>query len=551
MHQRHNMLQLSLLSLVLALTPVQTQIPNGRGQDQELWIDQEPSYPIPGREVPLKDLLEKGASFAEPQWEGQAPRQQGFEPQEWPPINEKIQTGENSFVEALPGVEYPELLPNEVPLNGQIRPPSGGELTMHNFGGPPPVPGMGLPQQRPEMNYPNQPISDGFDDWIIPSPNQFPHKPDEVQWNNPGQMFPLQMIPPPFQEQEAYPPGFPPCPWEQPNDCDEGPMNGPPQLIPICNEQVCADNCLRHFGYHQGACINNECYCKTKPGVENPTPDTTPMPGIVVPEDDNQNWNYDNQDDWDDMFPQCGQSPQIQQSPIDVTDNLMRDLTRKIYLQDYDAQVSSIIQNTGHGVRLLIQGARLPVIQVTNDFSIGGVALEKRVFVLAAIDIHWGSSEHALNGQKTDAEIQFHHFDWALNHFQTALNTPGGVLSMAVLLEKSDGVSDLPAEVFRGLQNTTEPSETGILSDLTKFYWSSELISGTFGVYRGSMTMPPCLPNINWLVSSHIYRINQKQLDVLKSLKNETGDFMLNTYRDLQTNLGLEVGKPDFNGEKP
>lgn len=49
------------------------------------------------------------------------------------------------------------------------------------------------------------------------------------------------------------------------------------------------------------------------------------------------------------MFPQCAQSPGIQQSPIDVTDNLMQDLTRKIYLQDYDAKVYSIIQNTGHG----------------------------------------------------------------------------------------------------------------------------------------------------------------------------------------------------------
>lgn len=549
MHQRHNMLQISLLSLVFALTPAQGQIPNGRGQDQDLWIDQEPIYQAQGGQVPLKDILELGVPFAESQWESQALPQQGYGPQALPPINENQRSQDISFVEALPGVEYPELAPNEVPINGRFpQPPLPKQVPI--FGGQSGLE-VGSPPQRPVMNYPNPnfPVVGGMDDKRIVPQDQYQPFPVEGQWNNPGVLFPLEMVPPPFQEPNAYPPGFPPCPWE-PIDCNDPPMNGPSQFVPICKEQVCIENCFRHFGYQQGACINNECYCKkqSEDDEEKPTPGTTPFPDIAVPEDDNQNWNYDNQDDWDDMFPQCAQSPGIQQSPIDVTDNLMQDLTRKIYLQDYDAKVYSIIQNTGHGVRLFIQGSRLPVIQVTTDFSIAGVALEKRVFVLAAIDIHWGTSEHALNGQKTDAEIQFHHFDWALKHFETAMNTPGGVLSMAVLLKKSDKVSNLSPEVFRGLRNATVPSETGILSDLTRFYWSSELISGTFGVYRGSMTMPPCLPNINWLVSSQIYKINQEQLDILRALKNETGDFMLNTSRNLQINLGLDVRKENFNG---
>ena len=59
--------------------------------------------------------------------------------------------------------------------------------------------------------------------------------------------------------------------------------------------------------------------------------------------------------------------------------------------------------------------------------------VQDRKFVLGAIDLHWGSSEHALDSEKRDVELQFHHFDLAFDNFEEALLIPGAVLSHAVL----------------------------------------------------------------------------------------------------------------------
>ncbi len=54
-----------------------------------------------------------------------------------------------------------------------------------------------------------------------------------------------------------------PCNWPGPPCAgreDDAAMMLP--YVPICDLTVCVQNCRKHFGYQEGACINNECYCK-------------------------------------------------------------------------------------------------------------------------------------------------------------------------------------------------------------------------------------------------------------------------------------------------
>ncbi len=33
-------------------------------------------------------------------------------------------------------------------------------------------------------------------------------------------------------------------------------------FVPRCDVSVCIESCKKHFGFEQGSCFNNECFCK-------------------------------------------------------------------------------------------------------------------------------------------------------------------------------------------------------------------------------------------------------------------------------------------------
>ena len=84
------------------------------------------------------------------------------------------------------------------------------------------------------------------------------------------------------------------------------------------------------------------------------------------------------------------------------------------------------------------------------------------------------------------------------------------------LISKIDeNLSDLDEEIFERLVNVTEPNSEGvIIANPIKLIDTSDIFTGNFGVYRGSMTFPPCEPNINWLVSAMTFKIRRDQVRV-------------------------------------
>ena len=58
--------------------------------------------------------------------------------------------------------------------------------------------------------------------------------------------------------------------------------------------------------------------------------------------------------EWPSKFPKCGLP---QQSPINLTPKELRDLTKKVYLANYEKPIGLIVENTGHGGKSAIYSA--------------------------------------------------------------------------------------------------------------------------------------------------------------------------------------------------
>eukprot|EP00095_Tigriopus_kingsejongensis_P001371 maker-scaffold1253_size52701-snap-gene-0.10 protein:Tk01371 transcript:maker-scaffold1253_size52701-snap-gene-0.10-mRNA-1 annotation:"carbonic anhydrase 9-like" len=546
----------TLLNLVSTLWVISqaradSQITLGAGRDQAFPLEPQPLYPQPiqnqyapqAGDYPLEDVIRQKVPYEQMPYPDSRPWNYN-EPQypaapdglSWPNPNPDPRPLESdggpysnpspSYVQALPGVEYPELRPDETPLNGMIQPP------------------------RQPVNPPPMYMPESMNGWMVPNegpfvPEQFPVYPQE-QWN--GVFYPNQGEP-----MDPYAP----CPWGQPNDCNPpmGPIEPVPPFIPICEPNVCRESCRRHLGFDQGTCINNECYCKKASENEDHDGENENHDGVTEdddsPEDvdnnkpDDMTWSYSDQDDWDKMYPKCSNATRNQQSPIDVKTSMFQEsLNQYIRFSDHDKEVRFIVMNTGHGARLLLQAPKLPEIKVVKELDIGqGQVLKAQTYGLGSIDLHWGASEHTLEGQSYDVEAQFNYFDWNLSHPEDAVTKEGGVLSLAVLFQTTNSASDLHDEIFELL--ATHPDKVGVYSGLTRFFkdpqaWDQAM----FAIYHGSLTTPPCSTTINWLVSQQIFQISPKQVEILTGLKDKSGQLISNNARKSQPIVADAANNP-------
>ncbi len=58
-----------------------------------------------------------------------------------------------------------------------------------------------------------------------------------------------------------------------------------------------------------------------------------------------------------------------------------------------------------------------------------------------------------------------------------------------------------------------EPDGVGVIvGPDTYLEFITQRMGKMYGVYRGSLSYPPCTPAVNWLVSAEIYRVTQWQV---------------------------------------
>uniref|UniRef100_A0A0L8G2A1 Carbonic anhydrase n=1 Tax=Octopus bimaculoides TaxID=37653 RepID=A0A0L8G2A1_OCTBM len=189
-------------------------------------------------------------------------------------------------------------------------------------------------------------------------------------------------------------------------------------------------------------------------------------------------------------------------------------------------------------IRELSEDSRLVMVQfgITEDLVISGGPLDTTSYKLASFHFHWGSndfqgSEHTINSQAYPAELHLVH--WNYNKYATfpdAAAANDGLSVLGVMLKVGEPNAALQ-QVCDAMKKVTSAGSNFVMTsdfdlpglvpgDVNKFY-----------TYPGSLTTPPCHESVTWIVCQETIGCSKEQLSILRSLKNNDNNHLVDNFR--------------------
>jgi carbonic anhydrase len=204
---------------------------------------------------------------------------------------------------------------------------------------------------------------------------------------------------------------------------------------------------------------------------------------------ESKSWSYDGTeapDKWaelDQANQVCGSG--LEQSPIDLSKYYVSAIEPISF--NWQPQPFSIVNN---GRSIYANVAKGSTTKLGNDD-----------FVLKQIVFHL-PSEHSVDGKRQAMEIQFVH-----------TQGPKRILMVSVLVrpgDRNDTFFSLMAKApgKMGTQALQTPADPNLLIPKTKSLFR----------YRGSLTMPPCTENVDWVVFAEPIEVSQSDIDVFRQI---------------------------------
>ncbi|XP_048735882.2 carbonic anhydrase 13-like [Ostrea edulis] len=239
------------------------------------------------------------------------------------------------------------------------------------------------------------------------------------------------------------------------------------------------------------------------------------------------NWGYGSEngpDTWRQHFPH-GEGHQ--QSPINiVTDKVHYDasLASNPLKFKYDVCQGAVVENTGRSLK----------INIHQKSELTGGPLQD-TFHLAQFHLHWGSSndqgsEHTIDGRLYAAEWHFVHWNLKYENFLEAAYHPDGLSVVTYMVnvgaehQEFKKLTDVCTELVEAYTSVplTQPFDSMkmLKSDVSQ-YWT----------YQGSLTTPPLLESVTWIIFKDPVQISQDQMDALRKLKFPEGQCMADNCR--------------------
>ncbi|XP_065441914.1 carbonic anhydrase 13 isoform X1 [Chrysemys picta bellii] len=241
---------------------------------------------------------------------------------------------------------------------------------------------------------------------------------------------------------------------------------------------------------------------------------------------------------WKEVFPVANGD---RQSPIDIqTEETKYDPALPPINPNYDPTSAKVILNNGHSTSVEFDDTE-------NKSVLRGGPLNGS-YRLRQIHFHWGASddigsEHAVDGKKYAAELHVVH--WNSDKYSTfveAARQRDGLAVMAVFLKIGECNSQLKKITDRldairakGKQALFTNFDPSCLLPHSLDYWT----------YLGSLTVPPLLESVIWIILREPISVSSEQLAKFRSLlctaEGEAACCMLRNYRPPQPLKGREV----------
>ncbi|XP_059719069.1 carbonic anhydrase 13-like isoform X1 [Haemorhous mexicanus] len=252
-------------------------------------------------------------------------------------------------------------------------------------------------------------------------------------------------------------------------------------------------------------------------------------------------WGYDEHNGpahWKEVFPVANGD---RQSPIDIkTEETKYDPSLRPLNPSYDPASAKIILNNGHSTSVEFDDT------VNKSVLTGGPL--SGTYRLRQIHFHWGSndeagSEHTVDGMKYAAELHVVHWNAEkYSSFVEAACQSDGLAVMAVFLKIgecnpqlnkiTDRLDTIRIKGKKALFTNFDPS---CLLPKSLDYWT----------YFGSLTVPPLLESVIWIVLREPISVCSEQLAKFRSLlstaEDEVACCLLRNFRPPQPLRGREV----------
>uniref|UniRef100_A0A8D0H8L5 Carbonic anhydrase n=1 Tax=Sphenodon punctatus TaxID=8508 RepID=A0A8D0H8L5_SPHPU len=231
-------------------------------------------------------------------------------------------------------------------------------------------------------------------------------------------------------------------------------------------------------------------------------------------------WGYDEHNGpshWKEVFPIANGS---RQSPIEIkTQETKYDPALRPLSPSYDPTSAKVILNNGHSTSVEFDDTE-------NKSALRGGPLTGS-YRLRQVHFHWGSSddvgsEHMVDGTKYAAELHVVH--WNADRYS----------SFVEAAQQADGLAVM-AVFLKGKQHRFTNFDPSCLLPQSLDYWT----------YLGSLTVPPLLESVIWIILREPISVCSEQLARFRSFlctdEGEAACCLLKNYRPPQPLRGREV----------
>ncbi|XP_037537383.1 carbonic anhydrase [Nematolebias whitei] len=221
-------------------------------------------------------------------------------------------------------------------------------------------------------------------------------------------------------------------------------------------------------------------------------------------------WGYgptNGPDKWAENFPTAN-GPR--QSPINiVTKEAQYDPSLKPLKIRYDPSNAKGILNNGHSFQV-------DFVDDTDSSILTGGPLSG-TYRFRQFHFHWGSSddkgsEHYVNGMKFPCELHLVHWNNKYPSFAEAADKPDGLAVIGVFLKIGAAnprlqkvLDSLDSIKTKGKQNTFSNFDPRTLLPRSLDFWT----------YEGSLTTPPLLESVTWIVLREPISVSPAQVGIL------------------------------------